>query len=46
VQFPDGRFVPSGFGSHLGKTLLEDDQALAFALAVRLDDLQFVANEI
>jgi predicted dienelactone hydrolase len=46
VEFPDGRFVHSGFGSHLGKTMIHDDQALAFALGVRLDDLRFVANEL
>ncbi len=46
VQFPDGRFVHSGFGSHLGKTVLEDDASLSFALSVRLDDLKFVANEL
>ena len=46
VQFPDGRFVHSGFGSHLGNTLLEDDQAMALALTVRLDDLRFLAGEL
>jgi dienelactone hydrolase len=46
VQFPDGKFVHSGFGSHLGKILLEDEEALAFALVVRLDDLKFVAQEL
>jgi dienelactone hydrolase len=46
VAFPDGRFVHSGFGSHLGNVLLEDEQALALALTVRLDDLRFVANEL
>jgi dienelactone hydrolase len=46
VQFPDGRFVHSGFGSHLGKALLEDEPSLSFALSVRLDDLKFVVNEL
>ena len=46
VEFPDGRFVPSGFGSHLGSTLLEDEQALSLALTVRLADLKFVRNEL
>jgi dienelactone hydrolase len=46
VAFPDGRFVHSGFGSHLGNSLLEDDQALALALTVRLADLRFVAGEL
>jgi len=46
IQFPDGRFLHSGFGSHLGRKLLEDDAALAFALSVRLEDLKFVAGEL
>jgi len=46
VAFPDGRFVHSGFGSHLGNSLLEDDQALALALTVRVDDLRFLAGEL
>jgi dienelactone hydrolase len=46
VEFPDGRFVHSGFGSHLGKTVLEDEPSLSFALSVRLDDLKFVATEL
>jgi dienelactone hydrolase len=46
VQFPDGRFVHSGFGSHLGPKLLEDEASLAFALSVRLEDLKFVADEL
>jgi dienelactone hydrolase len=46
VQFPDGRFVHSGFGSHLGKTLLEDEASLSFALSVRLDDLKFAVDEV
>jgi dienelactone hydrolase len=46
VQFPDGRFVHSGFGSHLGNKMLEDDASLAFALSVRLDDLRFVAADL
>jgi predicted dienelactone hydrolase len=46
VQFPDGRFVHSGFGSHLGNKMIEDDDSLAFALSVRLDDLRFVADEL
>src|ERR1700676_1479799 len=43
VQFPDGRFARSGFGSHLGKSLLEDELSMSFALSVRLEDLRFVA---
>jgi dienelactone hydrolase len=46
VEFPDGRFVHSGFGSHLGKTLLEDEEALSLALTVRLGDLKFVADDL
>jgi predicted dienelactone hydrolase len=46
VEFPDGRFVTSGFGSHLGKKLLEDETSLGFALSVRLDDLRFVARQL
>jgi dienelactone hydrolase len=46
VEFPDGRFVHSGFGSHLGKTVLENEEALSLALTVRLADLSFVANEL
>jgi pimeloyl-ACP methyl ester carboxylesterase len=46
VEFPDGRFVHSGFGSHLGPKLLEDEASLGFALSVRLDDLKFVATEL
>ena len=46
VQFSDGRFVHSGFGSHLGNKMLEDDASLAFALSVRLDDLRFVAADL
>ena len=46
IEFPDGRFVHSGFGSHLGATLLEDQQALSLALTVRLADLKFVRREL
>jgi dienelactone hydrolase len=46
VEFPDGRFVHSGFGSHLGSRLLEDETALSLALTVRLADLKFVRNEL
>jgi dienelactone hydrolase len=46
VEFPDGRFVHSGFGSHLGNKMIEDDESLAFALSVRLDDLKFVAADL
>ncbi len=46
VEFPDGRFVKSVLGSHLGGALLGDDQALSFATTVRLADLNFVMNEL
>jgi len=47
VHFPDGRFVESVFGSHLaGDTLRSDEQALSFAVSVRLRDLKFVVNEL
>ena len=46
VQFPDGRFVHSGFGSHLGNKMIEDEDSLALALSVRLDDLKFVADDL
>ena len=46
VEFPDGRFVESVLGSHLGKTLRGDVPALRFAMSVRLSDLEFVVNEL
>jgi len=46
VQFADGRFLHSGFGSHLGGKMIEDEESLAFALSVRLDDLKFVAADL
>jgi len=46
VEFPGGRFVHSGFGSHLGGPLLENEEALALALTVRVNDLRFVADEL
>ena len=46
VEFPDGRFVHSGFGSHLGGVLIEDEEAMSLALTVRLADLRFVRSEL
>jgi dienelactone hydrolase len=46
VDFPDGRFVKSVFGSHLGKTVRNDEQAVALAVSVRLGDLKFILNEL
>jgi dienelactone hydrolase len=46
VEFPDGRFVKSVFGSHLSNTLRGDRQDLTFAVSVRLEDLRFVTNDL
>ena len=47
VEFPDGEFVKSRFGSHLAEnTWRRDDRALSFALSVRLTDLKFFASEL
>jgi dienelactone hydrolase len=46
VEFPDGRFVTSIFGSHLSNTLRGDRQELAFAISERLEDLKFVTNDL
>jgi dienelactone hydrolase len=46
VEFPDGRFVKSRLGSHLGNTWRGDDVTLTFATLVRLQDLRFVVSEL
>ncbi len=46
VEFPDGRFIESVFGSHLVDTLRGDEQALSFAVSVRLEDLKFVVSAL
>ena len=46
VQFPDGRFVESVLGSYLSGSLRGDAATMAFAVAVRLGDLEFVLNEL
>ena len=46
VEFPDGRLETSVFGSYLTKYTRSDAGTLGFAVAVRLDDLQFVLNEL
>jgi len=46
VEFPDGRFVKSQVGSHLTNTWQTDDQTLSSALSERLDDLEFVIDEL
>jgi dienelactone hydrolase len=47
VQFPDGRLVKSVLGSHLAEsTWRRDEQALSFAISVRLSDLKFMVDEL
>jgi dienelactone hydrolase len=46
VEFPDGRFVKSLFGSHLGSTMRTDEDAYTSAVTVRLSDLKFVLKEL
>ncbi|MGB2662822.1 MAG: choice-of-anchor D domain-containing protein [Candidatus Acidiferrum sp.] len=46
VEFPDGRFAESWFGSHLGNGTRSDEASMAFAVAVRLSDLEFVLDEM
>jgi predicted dienelactone hydrolase len=46
VEFPDGRFVQSVFGSHLGTETRSDEVSMALAVSVRLRDLEFVVNEL
>jgi dienelactone hydrolase len=47
VEFPDGRFVKSVFGSYLAEnTLRTDDQAFFLALSARWRDLKFVLHEL
>jgi predicted dienelactone hydrolase len=46
VEFPDGRLETSVFGSHLTKYTRSDAGTLGFAVAVRLDDLRFVLDEL
>ena len=47
VEFPDGQFVKSIFGSHLAEdTLLGDGQSLSLAVSVRSKDLKFVVDEL
>jgi hypothetical protein len=45
-EFLDGRLVGWVFGSYLGPTVRTDEQAMHFAVSVRLRDLQFVVNEL
>ena len=46
VEFSDGRLIKSVLGSHLGGTWRADDQTFSFAVSARLNDLQFVINEL
>lgn len=46
VEFPDGRFVESVFGSHLGNIMRADEEAMELAVSVRLNDLKFVVNAL
>jgi dienelactone hydrolase len=46
VEFPDGRFVESVFGSHLGNILHADEQSMDSAVSARLSDLKFVVNAL
>jgi dienelactone hydrolase len=47
VEFPDGRFVMSVFGSHLAEsTWRRDEQSLARAASARPKDLKFVVDEL
>jgi dienelactone hydrolase len=46
VEFPDGRLEKSVFGSYLTNYSRSDMGALGFAVAVRLDDLRFVLDEL
>ena len=46
VEFPDGRLEKSVFGSHLTHYVRSDAGALGLAVAVRLDDLRFVLDEL
>lgn len=44
--FPDGQLAKSVLGSHLGKVLRTDEQALRLALSARLADLKFVGDQL
>jgi dienelactone hydrolase len=46
VKFPNGRFVESVLGSYLGGRLRGDAGTMAFAVTVRLGDLELVLNEL
>jgi dienelactone hydrolase len=47
VEFPNGRFVKSVFGSHLAEDKLRSDaQSLSLVVSVRSKDLKFVVDEL
>jgi pimeloyl-ACP methyl ester carboxylesterase len=46
VEFPDGRFVRSLLDDHFGGSVRSDRQALDFAQSVRMEDLEFVLNQL
>jgi len=46
VELRDGNLAKSVFGSHLGSTWQGDEQTVSFATYVRLQDLEFVLNEL
>jgi hypothetical protein len=46
VEFPDGRLVQSVFGSYLANSMRADEDAMEFAVSVRLNDLKFVVNAL
>ncbi len=46
TEFPDGRFVKSVFGSHLGTQLRADPEAYANSVLVRLADLRFLLTQL
>ena len=46
VELRDGNLAKSIFGSHLGNTWRGDERTVSFATYVRLQDLEFVLNEL
>jgi dienelactone hydrolase len=46
VEFPDGRFVKSVFGSYLGGELRSDEEGYALAVVARLADLTSVLDQL
>lgn len=46
IEFPDGRLVKSFVGSQFENGWRVDEQALSFALCVRLKDVRLLAEEL